>query len=102
MVTNLTQKNINPSVGGTYQCRFGTSTPEVVSDPITVTIIQKFVGDGPNKKSKRTFLSFNLNEKINWFRTLTEDQHFQLRTQFELSEAELYDLKQRGRFSAQY
>merc|ERR1711971_606910 len=96
MVTNLTQTNIDPSVGGTYECKYGTSTPEIMGDPITVTVLQKFVGDDSNKKSQREFQSFNLLEKINWFKTLPEDQHIQLRTEFELSEEEFNDLKERG------
>ena len=28
MVTNLTRTDIDPSVGGTYECRYGTSTPK--------------------------------------------------------------------------
>ena len=99
MVTNLTQNNIDPLVGGIYQCEYGKLSPKLVSDPITVTVAQKFVGVGPSKKSKREFLSFDVDEKISWFRTLTEDQHVQLLTQFGLSEDELYDLQQRGKGS---
>ena len=72
------------------------SFPKVISNPITVTVIQKFVGDDSNRKSEREFLSTNSSAKIKWFRTLQEDHHIELRIQFGLSQAELDDLKLRG------
>ena len=54
------------------------------------------MGDNSNRKSEREFLSSNLSGKIKWFRTLQEDHHIELRTQFGLSQAELHDLKLRG------
>ena len=96
LVSNLTQTNIDPSVGGAYQCRYGDSVPEIVSNPITVTVLQNFVGEYSNMKSKREFLSFSIQEKITWFKKLTEAQHLELLIQFGLTQEELYDLKQRG------
>jgi GTPase SAR1 family protein len=63
MVTNLTITDIDPSVGGTYECRYGTSIPQVVSDPITLKVVQKFVGAGYNEKSKREFLLMSLDSR---------------------------------------
>ena len=97
LVSNLTRTNIDPSIGGTYQCVYGNSSSKIASDPIIVTVLQKFVGDGSNKRSKREYLSFSINERINWFKILTEDQQNQLLTQFEVSQSEINDLKQRGK-----
>ena len=97
LVSNLTRTNIDPSIGGTYQCVYGNSSSKIASDPVIVTVLQKFVGDGSNKRSKREYLSFSINERINWFKILTEDQQNQLLTQFEVSQSEIDDLKQRGK-----
>jgi hypothetical protein len=91
-VANLTRTNIDPSVGGSYRCSYGAST----SDPIIVNVVQKYVGNNFNRKSQREFLAFNLTEKIIWFKTLSEKQHFELRSQFDLSQTALNDLKQRA------
>ena len=53
-------------------------------------------GDEHNRKSKREFRLFNLREKIDWFKTLQEEQHPDLVTKFGISNEDLNELKHLG------
>ena len=53
-------------------------------------------GDEHNRKSKREFRLFNLREKIDWFKTLQEEQYPDLLTKFGISNEDLNELKHLG------
>ena len=95
--TNLTRTEMPLDGAGTYECRFGTSSNDPISDKKMVTVYQVFVGDQHNKKSKKEFKSFNQSQKIAWFRTLRMDYHYELVDKFGISRDELGELKSQGR-----
>ena len=50
-------------------------------------------GDEHNRKSKREFRLFSLREKIDWFKTLREEQYPELVPKFGISIEDLNELK---------
>ena len=51
------------NAAGTYECRFGNSSDDPISEKKTLTVFQVFVGDQDNKISKKEFKSFNQHQK---------------------------------------
>ena len=94
--TNLTRTEMPLDGAGTYECRFGTSSNDPISEKKMVTVYQVFVGDQYNKKSKKEFKSFNQSQKIAWFRTLQMEYHDELVDKFGISREELEELKSQG------